>query len=148
MEYSYFLCLRTVFLSNYGSALSRYIWLSFLSWRSMHFWQPNSKKDMGNMTGAAIKDMILSQDLIKLWLVFYICFHFIIFKKKKTNKTNRKATLEFNSLCVYSAWDTDCWCKQYKCSVSALLFVWTSASDWQRELISKRYKSSFLLNQI
>lgn len=126
---------------------SGYIWLSFLSWRSMHFWQPNNKRNMGNMTGAAVKDMILSQDLTKLLLYFISHFTLLFILKNINNKNNRKATLDFNSLCLYSAWDTDCCWKQCKCSVSALFFVWTSASDWQKELISKRYKSCFLLNQ-
>lgn len=139
------MCLYQIMVLPYPG----YVWVSFLSWTSMHFWQPDKKKDTGNVTGAVVEDMILGQDFTKLLLVFYICFPLIVYLgKKPPNKTNnRKATLKFNNLCLYSAWDTDCWCKQYKCPVSALFFIWTSASHWQKELISNRYKSYCLLNQ-
>lgn len=65
------------------------------------------------MTGAMVKDM--SQDLTKLLLVFYICFHFIDYLLKTT--TEKPLQIK-NTLCLYSAWDTDCWCKQYKYSMS------------------------------
>lgn len=61
-----------------------YIWLSFLFSRSLRIWQPNNKKDMGNMTGAVVKDM--SQELTKLLPVFCICFHFIDYLLKTTTE--------------------------------------------------------------
>lgn len=45
-----------------------------------------------------------------------------IFKKNLKWNNNRKATLEFNNLCFYSAWDSDCCCKLYKCSLSFIFF--------------------------